>query len=332
MKTKPKNWVDYKEVKASVSIEQVLDHYDLAKGLKQQGNSLRGVCPFHGSGKNENQFHVSLVKNAFNCFGCDAKGNILDFVALMEGVNIREAALKIQDWFLIKREPVKLVGELAKEKKEVVAVEKQEKDVVVPSEQVINSPLTFTLKLKPDHAYLKQRGIVSETIKKFGLGYCSRGILKNRIAIPVHNEKSELVAYVGRAIDAEGEAEGKYKFPAGFQKSSVLYNLNQASEYVQQQGLVLVEGFFDVFNLAQAGYQNVCALMGSKMSEYQERLITDTTDKVILMFDADDAGKDCVDDVLNRLVSKIYVRIAQLPPDKMQPDQLTPDDIKEILG
>ena len=192
--------------------------------------------------------------------------------------------------------------------------------------------MTFTLQLNPDHDYLTQRGLTSDTVKHFGLGYCSRGILKNRIAIPVHNEENGLVAYVGRAVDPEGEEEGKYKFPAGFQKNYVLYNLNKASEYASKQGLVLVEGFFDVFNLFQAGYENVCALMGSKLSEHQENLILNTTDRVILMFDNDDAGKECTRDVLQRIIKKIYVRIAELPSGKQQPDQLAEEEIKNILG
>ncbi len=97
MPKKSENWVDFKEVKEKVSIEQVLDHYNLTEGLNRMDNNLRGVCPFHGTGKNPNQFHVSFNKNVFNCFGCEVQGNILDFVALMEEENIRQSALKIQN-------------------------------------------------------------------------------------------------------------------------------------------------------------------------------------------------------------------------------------------
>ena len=212
-----------------------------------------------------------------------------------------------------------------------VAIEKEKAEAAQSEQEIINPPLTFTLKLNPNHAYLKQRRLTSEAVKEFGLGHCSRGILKGRIAIPIYNEAGELVAYVGRAVDAESEKEGKYRFPAGFQKSFVVYNLNQAIEHAQQ-GLILVEGFFDVFNLWQAGCENVCALMGSKMSEHQENLILDATDKVILMFDADEAGQECTKDVLKRLAVKIYVRVVELPSDKDQPDELTEGEVKKILG
>jgi DNA primase len=87
-----------------------------------------------------------------------------------------------------------------------------------------------------------------------------------------------------------------------------------------------------VFNLYQAGFENICALMGSKLSEHQEKLILDATDRVILMFDNDEAGQECTRDVLQRLIKKIYVRIAELPSGKTQPDQLEVEEIKNILG
>ncbi len=63
-----------------------------------------------------------------------------------------------------------------------------------------NPPMTFELKnLDVKHPYLKQRGVGAKTIKEFGLGYCNRGLMKDRVVIPIHNPKGELVAYAGRA-------------------------------------------------------------------------------------------------------------------------------------
>src|SRR5437588_9851970 len=74
-------FVDFKAVKAVVSMLQVLEHYGLAGSFKRSGNSLSGPCPLHG-GENRTQFRVSLEKNCWNCFGtCKGGGNILDFVA-----------------------------------------------------------------------------------------------------------------------------------------------------------------------------------------------------------------------------------------------------------
>src|SRR5712691_6365106 len=92
-------WVDYKELKQRVKISAVLGHYGLMENLKRKGENLVGPCPIH-KGTNATQFHVSLAKNNFNCFGdCHGGGNVIDFVAKMEGLALRQAALKLQEWF-----------------------------------------------------------------------------------------------------------------------------------------------------------------------------------------------------------------------------------------
>ena len=92
-------WVDYKALKQRVKIHDVLGHYGLTEQLTPRGQNLVGACPIHKR-TNRTQFHVSLVKNNFNCFGdCHGGGNVIDFVAKMEGVDIRAAALKLQEWF-----------------------------------------------------------------------------------------------------------------------------------------------------------------------------------------------------------------------------------------
>src|SRR4051812_35186231 len=91
------NWVDFKALKAAVSMTAVLQHYGVG-GLKKRGAELRGRCPIH-QGDTSEAFHVNTEKNAFQCFSCKAKGNVLDFVAAMEQCSVRDAGLKLQDWF-----------------------------------------------------------------------------------------------------------------------------------------------------------------------------------------------------------------------------------------
>lgn len=97
-----KEWVDFKTVKAAVTMQMVLDHYGI-NGLKRVGNDLRGKCPIHKGTGNDKHLSVNLNKNAFKCFSanCGARGNVLDFVAAMENCSIRDAALKLQGWFKI---------------------------------------------------------------------------------------------------------------------------------------------------------------------------------------------------------------------------------------
>jgi DNA primase len=94
------NWVDFKAIKEAVSLEAVLEHYGLIKTLRRSGAELRGRCPIH-NGEGSDTFHANTQKNAFQCFSCKARGNVLDFVAAMEKCSVRDAGLKLKDWFRI---------------------------------------------------------------------------------------------------------------------------------------------------------------------------------------------------------------------------------------
>jgi DNA primase len=241
----------------------------------------------------------------------------------MEGVNIREAGLLLQEWFQIEPGKDKLV------KKETI------KASTPPKEEVVNAPLKFALKsLDPDHPYLRERGLKQETIEHFGLGYCQKGLMKGRIAVPIHDEAGALVAYIGRWLGDPPEGEPKYKLPAGFHKSLVLFNFHRAKELAQKDGLILVEGVFDCFKVWQAGFPNVAALLGSRLSSEQEDLIVKALGpkgRVWLMFDEDQAGHACRADVLNRLSQKLFVKVIALGPESTQPNSLSEAEIKEKL-
>ncbi len=249
----------------------------------------------------------------------------------MEGVDIRQAGILIQKWFgIVCQEDRKL----AKEKEEVERPKRKEQEA--ESEEAANPPLTFELKtLDSKHAYLKERGLKKETIKEFGLGYCKRGLMKRRAVIPIHNEKGELIAYAGRYPGDPPEGESKYKLPPKFQKSLVVFNLNRVKDMAEDKGLILVEDFFDVFNLWQAGCKNVVALMGASMSDEQERLIVEAVgekSRVVLMFDSSEAGKSCSQDALARLAPQVYVKLIKLGEEGLQPDTLSKEKIKKLLG
>jgi hypothetical protein len=95
-------WVDFKKVKEAVNMEMILAHYSVS-GLKAIRDELRGPCPIHKASKQSKNFTVNVRKNGFKCFAkeCGAHGNVLDFVAAIEKCSIREAALKLRDWFKV---------------------------------------------------------------------------------------------------------------------------------------------------------------------------------------------------------------------------------------
>jgi DNA primase len=324
--------VDFGELKQWISMADILGQYGLLDKLKPQkgGDELVGLCPFHQ--EKRRSLHVSVRKNAWQCFGCKRHGNILDFVAHKEGVDIRKAALMIQGWFDIGGE--KSVDTV------LTVSEKPHGASEVPGpadEQPVqeNPPLTFELKnLDPKHTYLKERGVSKEAIEFFGLGYCSRGLMKGRIAIPIHDERGKLVAYAGRWPGDPPEDTEKYLLPPNFRKSLVVFNLHRVGESAKEAGLILVEGFFSVFRLWQAGFSNGVALMGSYLSECQRDLLVATLGpdgRVILLFDNDEAGRECEAQCLDELSQHLYVKVVRLPGECQQLDNLTVGKVRQLL-
>ena len=224
----------------------------------------------------------------------------------------RQAALLLQDWFS--------VGQGSGQAPETAAAADTPapvEDVTPPDagDEPVNPPLTFTFKhLDMRHSYLTQdRGLKDATIDAFGLGYhAGKGIMQGRVVIPIHNEQGELVAYAGRWPADTGWPDGsqKYALPPGFKKSKVLFNLHRAREHAAE-GLIVVEGYFTVFEFFERGRRNVVALMGSTMSAEQERLIVETVGpkgRVLIALDNDDAGRRGSEDAVKRLSSKVFVR------------------------
>jgi len=326
-------WIDFTALKHQVSVKDVLARYGLMTGLhEKKPGRLVGPCPIHG-GKNGTSFNVDIEKNVFHCFSECGGGNVLDLVMKIEKCSIREAGEKLADWFDLKFERSRRPGNLKPPK----AVAQPATPTPSPPPRQTdgsapNPPLERALKdLNPDHPYLVTRGLTIPTIKAFEIGYCTRGLMRGRIAIPIHDQHGTLVAYAGRAVDNDLAAKaGKYRLPEGFKKSFVLFNLHRAKEHADH-GLIVVEGFFDSFRIHQAGYPYVVALTGSSLSDAQEQLLLTHTDRLTLMLDGDDAGTKCVREFYARLRRRLYLREIHLEPGE-QPDALSEDRIRELLS
>ncbi len=322
--TLSQTFVDFKEIKERVSIEAALAHYNIQlRRVNQQ--SMRGHCPLpmHSSERSKESFIIQTSKNIWTCqssscvAGRSGKkgGNILDFVAIMEDCSVRDAAVKLRDWFLVtngKSQPAK-------------RIESAPEPILKTDDEVENKPLTFTLNgIDHGHAYLRERDVQETSARYFGIGYFpGKGSMSGRVVIPIHNERGELIAYAGRAID---QTEPKYKLPTGFKKSAVLFNLHRMRS---GDPVIIVEGFFDCINLHQAGYSEVVALMGSSLSVQQEELLRDFSDVVILL-DGDDAGREAAKGIAGRLSHSHWVRIVSLN-NGIQPDELPYEEIHELL-
>src|ERR1035437_1527504 len=314
------NWVDFKAVKQSVTMEQILGRYGVK--LKKSGKELRGRCPIH-QGEGTDSFHANTEKNAFHCFSCQAKGNVLDLVAAIEKCSVRDAALKLKDWF-----PVSASGSTPAPDGKLVADSQLAKEEVGERGEP-NKPLGFQLKgIDFAYPYLAQRDIDPETAEYFGVGlFTGKGSMSGRIVIPIENEKGELVAYAGRSVDG---SEPKYKQPAGFKKGQVLYNLARVLEEDSTGTVVLVAGFFDCMKVVLAEHACV-ALMGCSMSGDQEEQLVAHFRQVVIMLDGDEAGRKAAGEIGGRLAHKVWVRVVDLPDGK-QPDQLSTAELQAVLG
>ena len=327
-------WIDFSALKRQVSIKDVLARYGLLDGLQEKKpGRLVGPCPIHG-GKNGTSFNVDLDKNVFHCFSQCGGGNVLDLVMKLERTDsIRTAGEKLADWFGLKFERSRRAGgsktpQMAPAPPAPTPSPPASTGIVTPSNPPLERPLRD---LNPDHPYLVARGLTIPTIREFGIGYCTRGLMRGRIAIPIHDEEGRLVAYAGRAVEQTfAEKAGKYRLPDGFKKSLVLFNLHRVITRGVGVGIV-VEGFVDVFRLHQAGFPNVVALMGSTLSEAQEHLLLAHFDRLALMFDGDEAGAKCLREFYARLRRRAYLREIHLEAGE-QPDSLSDDRIRELLS
>jgi DNA primase len=325
-------FIDFKAMKQAVSMEMVLAHYNVR--LRRVNKSyMRGKCPLptHAASTSADSFGVHTEKNAWACQSDSCVkmrsgkkgGNVLDFVAVMENCSIRDAAIKLHDWFRAGAPSAPAKEPERKQGSELVSERKQEPEVGE------NRPLQFTLRdVDCAHEYVAQRGLTTETAAYFGVGFFrGKGLMAGRIVIPINNPNGELVAYAGRSIDG---TEPKYKLPGGFHKSRELFNIDRAID-VHSETVIVVEGFFDAMKVHQSGLPAVVALMGSTLSGEQENLLVENFSRVLLMLDGDEPGREAARSIGIRLLNRMFVKIVTLPAGK-QPDELTSDELHAILG
>lgn len=353
-------WIDYKQLRESLKAEDLLHAYHI--DLKIKGDRATGFCPLpthEGKGRSPS-FSVDLRRGLFKCFGCNIGGGLLDLAVRMEGFDpsdsaeFRQGALNARERLGLGDAPATPVKTVAKRnsplppaRKGKPATSTTAKPVSTPPKVdlpiLVNAPLDFELReLDPGHPYLKERGFTDETIRHFGLGYCNRGMLKGRVAIPLHDPQGRLLGYAGRlTIDADvNEANPKYRLPGErehkgalhrFEKSKLLYNAHRIKN--RGQGIIVVEGFPGVWWLAQHGFMETVALMGSDCSPEQAKLILEKVDldgRIWIMPDGDDAGRRCAQQLLQELSPYRFVRWVKLDEGEQPTDQ-TMDAMQAML-
>lgn len=283
--------------------------------LQKAGREWRACCPFHN--EKSPSFYVNDDKAFYHCFGCGAHGDAIRWMTDQRGLPFIDAV----------KELAQAAG-MEMPALDPRSAEKAERAKGL-HEACADAAAWFTEQLNgiagaEARAVLEKRGIKAETVKAFSLGYApdSRGKLKTalkeygdpllieagmlikvddkepydrfrgRLMIPIRDPRGRTIAFGGRII---GEGEPKYlnspETPL-FDKGRSLYNLDRAAPASRKSGrLLVVEGYMDVIALAQAGFGEAVAPLGTALTEMQLERLWRLVDVPILCFDGDSAGQ-----------------------------------------
>jgi len=335
-----KTWIDFKALRAKLDFERVLQHYGVE--VKRKGKQHHGFCPLpnHQGKKNSPSFSANLERGIFQCFGCGAKGNVLEFAAMMEKADPKDGAALHKVAGELQKQFCPELGDASPETQKNPAKKPEKTGPENNLPVVINAPLDFELKgLDTEHMYLKGRGFTPETIKHFGLGFCSRGLLKDRVAIPLHDMTGALIGYAGRVVDDSKITEDspRYRFPGTrerdrklfeFRKTLFLYNGFRFREPVDD--LIVVESFTSVWWLSQNGLPNVVATMGADCSEKQAELVVSLvkpSGHAWMLTDGDPAGDRHARSHFAKVSLRRFVRWVKMDEGK-QPTDLSAEQLR----
>lgn len=342
-------WINFKRLREELLFRDVLAHYKIP--FKVKGDRAMAFCPLPNHPQRVNgkprtaSLSIHFGRNLFQCFGCKAKGRAVDFACRMEGFNpadpseFRAAALKILEIFDAGKKPSRRLDDAA-----ALSEEHPVQSDQLKLKTIINAPLDFELRdLDPEHPYLRERGFSPETIRHFGLGYCNRGLMRGRIAIPLRDRMGELIGYAGRLTKDSMISEEcpKYLLPGRRERSGIGYEFHKSlfvynSHAVESPAddLIVVEGFPSTWWLRQAGYRNVVGLMGSHCSESQAAQICELVTlngRVWALPDGDEPGTQCAYSIFEKIAPRRSVRRVVIS-NHHQPTDVPLEDFPLILG
>ncbi len=343
------------DIKARTDIVDLISDY---VDLRKTGANYKALCPFHS--EKTPSFTVSPEKQIFHCFGCSAGGDIIGFIMKQDGIGFVEAVHSLAE-----KAGIKIKKDLHHNKE---SLQKREALLQIQKEALfffVNNLKVSKIALD----YLKNRGLSSQIIEVFSIGYSldsrdelyrylkSKGysdedildsgvsksgergfydIFRGRIIFPIFNIQSIPIAFGGRVIN---EALPKYlnspETPI-FKKGKNFYGINLAKDTITKQGYVIVvEGYLDVIMCYQYGFKNVIAPLGTSLTEDHVRIIKRYTKNVLLIFDSDNAGisaaRRSLDIIFrNGLIAKVVLLPAGSDPDSFLKDHEA-EEFKKIL-
>jgi DNA primase len=326
------------QVKGQLDIVRVISDY--VPRMRRFGNRYSCLCPFHN--EKTPSFSIYADHQFYKCFGCDAKGDVFNFVMTIEGLTFWEALKKLaeQNGIVLPKQ-----SGATDEKTKVRAAIREMHEIAVEHFRANLGSAAGA----PVRAYLKQRGVTQQSAQLFQLGlsdasgrtlqriFEQRGFkpeqmvesglvgrredgslydrFRNRLMFPIHEESGKVIAFGGRALDPEEKA--KYlNSPETeiYKKSSVLYNLNRAKQAAAKlDRVVMVEGYMDVIGATQAGISEVVAPCGTSLTNEQIRALKRHSQNLHLNFDPDAAGAKAAERSIKLLLDEnVRVRVVEL--------------------
>lgn len=349
------------QVRSSVDIVDVIGEY---VQLTKRGRNHFGLCPFHG--EQTPSFSVAQEKQIFHCFGCGAGGNVITFLMDIEGLSFQQTINRLAD-----RSGMELHLEEGNAAKEVAKNPLQDKwkSAHTFAASYYHHLLLNTVEGEQALAYLKNRGIDEDTIKKFQIGWSLPGWenlatllqqrdydlaemekcglvvrqeqaeryfdrFRGRIMFPVADDKGQTIAFSGRILDNSAD-EAKYlNSPESelFQKNDVLYNLHNARMAIRQKKQVLLsEGFLDVIAFARSGVDHVVGTMGTALTQNHITRLKRLTTNFVFCFDGDKAGMEATKKAFTATDGKQLQRTALVLPNQTDPDDFVAQHGTEAL-
>ena len=306
------------ELLARVDVVDVVGRY---VQLKKSGANFMGLCPFHG--EKSPSFSVSPSKQFFHCFGCGKNGNAIGFLMDHAGMGFREA---VQDLAQQIGMQVPDDENTSPQDRERAAAQRQKQATLTDVLEKAGDAWRRHLRESPRAVqYFKGRGVSGQVAKRYGLGYAPEGWrglasvfpeydsplleesglvivneedgkrydrFRDRVMFPIRNVKGECIGFGGRVL---GDDKPKYlnspETPV-FHKGRELYGLYEARNAIREHGYALVtEGYMDVVALAQLGFPNAVATLGTACTPEHVHKLFRFTDVVVFSFDGDAAGR-----------------------------------------
>ncbi len=338
-------------------VEQVTAQSDLLQTvqsyvpLKRKGNRYWGCCPFHG--EKTPSFSVVPDKGFFYCFGCHAGGNVFKFLSLIENITYFEAIkLQAEKLGIPMPQRQKTPQEIARDK-EIADLRK----VNEMARDFYHNCLTLTRLGEPGKAYFTSRAISAETIAEFKLGFAphawdklstaflKRGVkqelllsdglaaerqngggiydrFRNRIIIPIADERGRVVGFGGRVLDDSTPKYLNTPETVLFNKRRILFGLDRANRAIKQAGYaIVVEGYMDAISVFSAGVKNVVASLGTAFTAEHCKLLLRYAPAIYFCYDSDDAGQKATIRALSIVQGTGATVRVIVVPDGKDPDE-----------